>query len=71
MNFLNAANEPLRVYIYGVAVAVLALLVGLGVIDAELSDAISVLVSAALLVGGVERARSKVSPVTATEESSE
>lgn len=62
MSFLDKANEPLRRYIYGVAVAILALLVATGVISADLSDAISVLASAALVVGGVEGARRKVSP---------
>lgn len=63
MTFLDKANEPLRRYIYGVALAVLALLVVTGVITPDLSDSLSVLASAALVIGGVEKARAKVSPV--------
>jgi uncharacterized membrane protein YjjB (DUF3815 family) len=64
MSFLSAANEPLRRYIYGVALAVLALLVVTGVITPDLSDSLATIASAALVVGAVEKARSKVTPVS-------
>jgi hypothetical protein len=56
------AREPVRVYIYTVAAAVLAALVAFGVIDATTKDILGTLVSAVLVVGGTETARSKVSP---------
>ena len=56
------ARNPVRVYIYSVAVAVLGALVVFGVIDAELSDVLTTLLGVVLVVGGVERARSQVTP---------
>ena len=47
------------------AVAVAALLVSLGVLDPDLKDVILGLVSSLLVVGGVEKARSRVTPTDA------
>jgi len=55
-------REPVRVYIYSVATAILAALVAFGVVDANAQDVIASVVSAVLVVGGTEAARSKVSP---------
>lgn len=60
--FLSKDEEPLRRYVYGVGVVILALLVTLGVITDDLSKAIDAILVAALLIPGVEVARSKVSP---------
>lgn len=65
-SFLSAESEPLRRYIYGVAVVVLGLLVTLGVLTDELAFALGGVLSVALIVPAVEVARSKVdSPATA------
>ncbi|MGL5825568.1 MAG: hypothetical protein ACRCYU_12270 [Nocardioides sp.] len=60
--YLSAEHEPLRRYVYGVAVAVLALLVTLGVITETASLAVGGVLSVALLIPAVEVARSKVTP---------
>lgn len=56
------SGEPVRAAVYSVAVAVLLLLVGLGVIDDATSGLIAGVVSALLAVV-TEVARSKVTPV--------
>jgi len=57
------ADEPVRVYTYGVALALLGLGVAAGVVDRELADAGAVLVGAVLTVPAVEAARARVTPV--------
>lgn len=65
-NFLSAETEPLRRYVYGVAVGVLGLLVILGVVTDEVAYAVGGFLSVVLVVPAVEVARSKVdSPATA------
>lgn len=61
--FLSKEEEPLRRYLYGVGVVVLALLVTLGVLTEEVAFSIGAVLSAALLVPAVEVARRKVTPV--------
>lgn len=66
-NFLSAETEPLRRYLYGIGVVVLALLVSLGVVTDDLSRAVDAILVAVLLVPAVEVARRKVTPVSAPE----
>lgn len=56
-------REPVRAYLYSVVGAVVALLVGLGVVTAEVAPLILGVASAVLGVVGVEVARAKVMPV--------
>jgi len=64
-SFLSAETEPLRRYIYSVAVAILGLLVLLGVVTDDLAFAVGGVLAVALVVPAVEVARSKVdSPET-------
>jgi uncharacterized membrane protein HdeD (DUF308 family) len=60
--FLSAEDEPLRRYLYGVAIPVLALLVGVGVLTASVAALVAAVVGAVLLVPGVESLRAKVTP---------
>lgn len=57
-------SEPVRAYIYTLVVAVLAALVALGVITAAVVPIVVTLASVVLAVGGVEKVRSLVSPVS-------
>lgn len=58
-----AAKEPVRLYVYSVVAAVLAVLVAYGIVDEQLLPVILAAVSAVVAVPAVETARSKVSPV--------
>lgn len=58
-----ARTEPVRLYLYPVLTAVLGVLVYYGVVEADAVPLWTVLIGAVLAVGGVEVARSKVSPV--------
>lgn len=56
-------SEPVRTYLYPVLIAVVALLVGYGILEQE-QGALWIGLGAALLgVPAVEKARSKVTPV--------
>lgn len=62
------ASEPVRTYVYGAAVPIVALLVVYGVIDGDkVADWLAV-ATAILMPAGAEVARSKVSPVAKTQE---
>lgn len=61
MNLRN--SEPVRLYLYPVALAVLGVLGYYGVVESGSVPVWTVLIGAALSVGGIETARSKVSPV--------
>ena len=59
-------REPVRVYLYGVVIAILALLVGIGVLTATVSVLVAGVGAAILAIpatAAIEVARSKVSPV--------
>lgn len=56
------AREPVRIYVYGVLVALLALLVGYGVIDGDAAALWLGLGVAVASVPAVEGLRSQVSP---------
>lgn len=56
-------REPVRVYLYGLTVALVAALVAFGVVDGDKAPVILGLAAAALAVPAVETARSKVRPV--------
>lgn len=58
------AREPVRVYLYGVLVAIVAVLVGYGVLDGSQAALWLALGSALLAVPAVEAARSRVSPTS-------
>lgn len=58
-----ATGEPVRLYVYSVVGAVLAVLIVYGVIDSSAVPVILAAASAVLAVPAVELARSKVSPV--------
>jgi hypothetical protein len=58
-----AANEPVRLYVYTVVAALLAVLVTYGIVDEQALPVILAAVSAIVAVPAVETARSKVSPV--------
>jgi hypothetical protein len=58
-----AAEEPVRLYVYSVVAAILAVLVTYGVVDETALPVILAAVSALVAVPAVETARSKVSPV--------
>jgi len=57
------AREPVRVYVYTVVTAILAVLVTYGVVDETALPVVLAAVSAVVAVPAVEVARSKVSPV--------
>lgn len=59
------AAEPVRLYLYGVGLAVLLLLVGYGLVSAEQAPLWSGLLLAVALAPAVEKARSKVTPPAA------
>lgn len=61
-----AATEPVRLYVYSVIAAVLAVLVAYGIVDEQMLPVILAAVSAIVAVPAVETARSKVSPVATT-----
>lgn len=61
-------EEPVRVYLYSVAVAVVALLLALGIVSGSLVPVILSVVSALLAVPGTESLRSRVSPVKGVDE---
>ena len=61
------SREPVRAYMYSVVAAILAVLVVYGIVDETTLPIILAAVSALLAVPAVETARSKVSPVDATE----
>jgi hypothetical protein len=65
--FLSKENEPVRLYLYGVAFAVLALLGAVGVLTGSVAVAVGGVVAAALIVPAVPALRSKVTPVPASE----
>lgn len=69
MDFIT--REPVRAYLYTVVGAVVALLVGLGVVTAEVSMLILGVAAAVLGVAGVEVARAKVMPVAKLRQSGE
>ena len=63
MNLVDyVRREPVRAYIYGVVAALLAALVVLGYVKADLVPVLLALATAVLAVPAVEVARSKVSP---------
>jgi hypothetical protein len=66
-DFFSKDGEPVRRYVYGVAVALLALLVTLGVVTGEAATAVGGFLAAALLVPTAEIVRSKVSPSSSGE----
>lgn len=57
------AAEPVRLYLYGLALAALALAVGYGLVSGTQAPLWLALLSAALLAPGVEAARAAVTPV--------
>lgn len=64
MSFVDyVRSEPVRVWMYGVLVAILALLVGTGVVTGALAPLIMGVITAVLAIPAVEIARSKVTPV--------
>lgn len=60
------AREPVRVYLYGLTAALVALLVLYGVLAAGQAAAWLALVTAVLAVPATEGARARVSPVSVT-----
>ena len=60
--FLSKENEPVRLYLYSVATAVLVLLGAVGVLTGSLVVAISGVLVAALMVPTAAALRAKVSP---------
>lgn len=60
-----AAEEPVRLYVYSVVAAILAVMVTYGVVDETALPVILAAVSAIAAVPAVETARSKVTPVGA------
>ncbi|MFC0623820.1 hypothetical protein [Kribbella deserti] len=60
--FLSKENEPVRVYLYGVATAVLVLLGTVGVLTGSVVTAIGGVLVAALLVPTAAVLRDKVTP---------
>ncbi len=61
------SREPVRVYLYGVVGAIVALLVGVGVVSSGVAPLILAVVTAVLAVPAVEAARAKVTPVDTLE----
>lgn len=58
-----SVTEPVRLYVYSVVAAVVALLVAFGVLDSNVVPVILAVVTAVLAVPAVEKARASVSPV--------
>lgn len=56
------AREPVRFYLYGLAGAIVLLLVGYGVLDGERAGLVLGVVVAALAVPTAKQLRSRVSP---------
>lgn len=56
------ANEPVRLYVYPLLVALLITLVGKGVIDASVGDLVTAAVTALLGLTATEAARAQVTP---------
>jgi len=56
-------REPVRVYLYGLTVAIVGALVTFGVVDGDQAAVVLGVCSAALAIPAVETARSKVRPV--------
>lgn len=57
-------REPVRVYLYGLTVAIVGGLVTVGIVGNDEAVAILGVASAALAIPAVETARAKVRPVT-------
>lgn len=57
-----AREEPVRLYVYTVVAAILAVLITYGIVDETAVPVILAAVSALLAVPAVETARSKVTP---------
>lgn len=57
------SREPVRVYLYGVVVAAVALLVGVGVVTSALAPLVLAVAAAVLSVPVVEATRRSVTPV--------
>lgn len=55
-------REPVRLYLYAVALAVVALLVVLGVLSASIAPVVLALVAAVLAVPTTESLRARVTP---------
>ena len=55
-------REPVRLYLYGLAVPLVALLVGTGVLDSDASSLWLGIAAAVLAVPSVEGARARVTP---------
>jgi hypothetical protein len=62
MKFLDPSSEPVRRWVYGTAVSLVALALVFGWVTGEQSVAIGVVVAAALGIVPAEVARTKVSP---------
>lgn len=60
-------NEPVRTYLYGVLIAGLAVLVGVGVLNSEHALLWAGLGAAVFAVPAVEAARAKVTPTAKTD----
>lgn len=63
MKFLDPATEPVRRWVYGSALALVALAVVFGWVTGEQATAVGAVVAAALAIVPGEIARSKVQPV--------
>lgn len=63
MDLSLLTREPVRMYLYTVVGAIVALLVGVGVVTAAVAPLILGVAAAALAVPVVEAARAKVTPV--------
>lgn len=59
-------SEPVRLYLYGLLVPVLALLIAYGLIAAEDAPLWAALVTSALVPTGAELARRRTTPYTPT-----
>lgn len=57
------SREPVRVYLYGLALTLVALLVAYGVVDAERAPLWLAGLAAGLSIPAIESARARVSPV--------
>lgn len=64
----RVTQEPVRKYLYGVTLALVALAVGLGVVTATVAPLVLAVAAAVLAVPAVEAARSKVTPVESLDE---
>lgn len=63
MDLSVLTREPVRAYLYGVAAAVVALLVGVGLLTGAVAPLVLAVAHAVLAVPAVEVARSKVTPM--------